>query len=150
MKHNALFCGMLSGMKSQCATCLGEFDSYSGNHVYCSKACRTAGGIDFQRTKRVPDVLAFINHLAFQTGAAAMRLGVRRKQSIIRYFPADGAKTPLAELPPLPDAGCYLIQFFDKVGEPLLLEQTVIEIPSSMIKRSCRFGEGSRTRKLYP
>ncbi len=105
---------------------------------------------DGQQAKKVPDVLAFINQLAFQTGAAAMRLGVRRKQSIIRYFPADGAKTPLAELPPLPDAGCYLIQFFDKVGEPLLLEQTVIEIPSSMIKRYCRFGEGSRTRKLYP
>ena len=141
---------MLCTMKTPCLSCLREFDSYSGNHVYCSKACRTAGGIDFQRAKRVPDVLAFINHLAYQTAGVTVRLGVRHKQSIIRYFPADGANHPLAELPPLPDAGCYLIQLFDKVGEPIHLEQTVIEIPLSMIKRYCRFGEGSRTRKLYP
>ena len=54
------------------------------------------------------------------------------------------AKTLSPSCRHFPDAGCCLIQFFGLQGrEPLLLEQTVIEIPSSMIKRYCRFSEGS-------
>ena len=61
-----LFCGMLSGMKSQ-----WQDDVWSrirlvqpGIRLLLPKRAERLGN-HFQQTKKVPDVLAFINHLAF-------------------------------------------------------------------------------------
>ena len=71
---------MLCHTKTSRLSCLREFDSYSDNHVYCSKACRTAGGIDVQRAKRVPDVLACIR----KTVSEALKEWIREFSPVLK------------------------------------------------------------------
>lgn len=136
-------------MKSECLNpvCRKVFFSRTRLQVFCSAECRKQGSVNFNTGQAVPDPVAYLNHLAFSTGARFVRLGTRMK-SDIRYFPSEGSKLPISELPALPVVSCYTVQLFDAMCNPIHMSQSVIVISEPFIKNYCRFATGARGRLL--
>lgn len=136
-------------MKSECLNpvCRKAFFSRTRLQVFCSVECRKQGSINFNRGQEVQDPVEYVNHLGFTNGAVFVRLGTKLRAEM-RYFPSEGVRLPLSELPELPQTGNYIVQLFDAMCNPIHTEQNVISIAEQFIKNYCRFHDGTRGRRI--